>query len=229
MERLQIGQHPRLTHISLEQTLQKVCPHGIKAAPLFLSMQTQHTQSFSSSCFCSCSLSLLLLSLLLFFFLQSTPSVSSIKLINVLTFESPKLRSAANAIARFIPAPGAAAAAPPPLWAWFCMMGSSSSSCSISIKGMVGVALLELQLVLPQQLPRPLNESRCFRFFHAVIVISSKPGCICTLCNLIPASQELKNPCKLKLKFYHFPKISKDRVKIVYIVCLRLHEWSKAL
>lgn len=170
IERLQMGQDPRLTHISLEQTLQKACPHGIKAAPFFLSMHTQHTQSFSGPC--SCSLSLLLL-LVLFFVLQSTPSVSSINLINVLTFEARELRSAANAIARFIPAPGAAANPPP--CAWSCIMAlSSSSSSSISMKGMLGVSLLELQLVLPQQPPRPLNDSRCFRFFHPVIVIPSK-------------------------------------------------------
>ena len=44
MERLQTGHEPRLIHTSLEQTLQKVCPHGIKAEPFFLSMHTQHIQ-----------------------------------------------------------------------------------------------------------------------------------------------------------------------------------------
>lgn len=43
--RLQRGHDPRFSHTSREQTLQKVCPHGINAAPFFLPMHTQHTES----------------------------------------------------------------------------------------------------------------------------------------------------------------------------------------
>ena len=61
MERLQRGQEPRLSHSSLEHTLQKVCPHGINAAPFFLPMHTQHTESFPKT-FSSFSSLLLLIS-----------------------------------------------------------------------------------------------------------------------------------------------------------------------
>ena len=43
--RLQRGHDPRFSHTSREHTLQKVCPHGINAAPFFLPMHTQHTES----------------------------------------------------------------------------------------------------------------------------------------------------------------------------------------
>lgn len=158
IERLQRGQDPRFTHISLEQTLQNVCPQGMKAAPLLLSMHTQHTQSPSTP-----------LSLLLFF-LQSTPSVSSINLIKDLTsvvgptFSSRELRSAANAIAKFITA-GAGA--------WFTVVTTSTcsmccwSSCSWRASMMVKVEEVGLH-VAPQQ-PIPLNPSRCFRLVHLLL------------------------------------------------------------
>ena len=45
MKRLQRGQLPLLTISSLEHNLQNVCPHGIKAEPLCLTMHTQHLYS----------------------------------------------------------------------------------------------------------------------------------------------------------------------------------------
>lgn len=41
MKLLHRGQFPLCTHSSREQSLQNVCPQGIKAAPLCLTMQTQ--------------------------------------------------------------------------------------------------------------------------------------------------------------------------------------------
>uniref|UniRef100_A0A803RAY6 Uncharacterized protein n=1 Tax=Cannabis sativa TaxID=3483 RepID=A0A803RAY6_CANSA len=122
--RLQMGQDPRLINISREQTLQNVCPQGIKAAPLLLSMHTQHTQSISPPVpfpFPFPFPRLLLLWSLSFFLLllQSRPSVSSINVISDFTCPATllgpttsslpppaarELRSAANAIARFMPA-----------------------------------------------------------------------------------------------------------------------------
>ncbi|KAH0471159.1 hypothetical protein IEQ34_000882 [Dendrobium chrysotoxum] len=63
MKPLQRGQFPLLTQSSLEQRRQNVWPQGIKAAPLFLTLQTQHmdanspsfSHEFSSFPSCSCS------------------------------------------------------------------------------------------------------------------------------------------------------------------------------
>ncbi|KAL2339229.1 hypothetical protein Fmac_013675 [Flemingia macrophylla] len=87
MERLQRGQVPLFNQSSLEQTLQKVCPQGMKAAPLFLPMHTQHTQSDPPF---------------------SALSVSSNSRINDTFLASPSsssryCRSAASAAARFMP------------------------------------------------------------------------------------------------------------------------------
>lgn len=157
IERLQRGQDPRLTHISLEQTLQNACPQGIKAAPLLLSMHTQHTQSASIS-----------FSLRLFF-LQSTPSVSSSNRIKDLTsvggptsFSSRELRSAANAIARFIPASGGEL---------FSLATTCTCSASVTVSWLSSWVSMMLKVeewglhAAPQQ-PNPLNPSRCFRFLH---------------------------------------------------------------
>lgn len=45
MKPLQRGQLPLLTHSSLEHSLQNVCPQGMKAAPLCLTMHTQQLYS----------------------------------------------------------------------------------------------------------------------------------------------------------------------------------------
>lgn len=90
MERLQRGQVPLFNHSSLEHTLQNVCPHGMNAAPFFLPMHTQHTQSFPTASTAA-----------------SPPSVSSNSRINDtlkgVPSPSRNWRSAASAAARFIP------------------------------------------------------------------------------------------------------------------------------
>ena len=90
IERLQRGQVPLFNHSSLEHTLQNVCPHGMNAAPFFLPMHTQHTQSFPTASTAA-----------------SPPSVSSNSRINDtlkgVPSPSRNWRSAASAAARFIP------------------------------------------------------------------------------------------------------------------------------
>lgn len=102
--RLQRGHEPRFSHSSLEQTLQKVCPHGINAAPLFLPIHTQHTVSFPVN---AVDISVSLPSS------TALSAVSSSNLINdtlvgvmSTSVGSPRLYlSASNAVARFIPDP----------------------------------------------------------------------------------------------------------------------------
>lgn len=156
--RLQRGHVPRLSHISLEQTLQKVCPHGIKAEPLLLSMQTQHSQSLCPAPPFS---SLLLL------LLQSTPSVSSISVISDFTWPEVavgpslpalELRSAANAIARFMP--GTAAG---PTTDTVSVARCSSSRVSIMVK------VDDDGLHVAPQHPIPFNPSRCLMLVHLPI------------------------------------------------------------
>lgn len=98
MRRLQRGQDPRLTQTSFEQILQKVCPHGIIAAPFSLTMHTQqHTLSFPTipSSLSSVSLSSSLNS--------DTLSDSGSGLV---VSSSRNSLSAASASAKFIPPPG---------------------------------------------------------------------------------------------------------------------------
>lgn len=107
MERLQRGQDPRFSHSSLEHTLQKVWPHGMKAAPFFLPMHTQHIESFPTTSTFSSSFSFSTAA-------DSPPSLSSSSLISdtlhgvpgALPASScgPRIcRSAASAAAKFIP------------------------------------------------------------------------------------------------------------------------------
>ena len=78
IERLQRGHEPRFNQSSLEHTLQKVCPHGMNAAPFFLTMHTQHTESFPSTPPFSLSFSFFVIIVVS----SSPPSVSSSNLIN---------------------------------------------------------------------------------------------------------------------------------------------------
>lgn len=153
IERLQIGHVPLLSHNSLEHTLQKVCPQGIKAAPLLLSMHTQHIQSplFSPS---------------FLFVFQSTPSISSNNLISDFTSPAPvgppssvlKFLSAARAIAKFIPE---AAELRPPSSLWLRLLPWRLKPIPSIIVKVDDVGLHE-----PPQQPIPFNPSRCFKLAH---------------------------------------------------------------
>lgn len=159
IERLQTGHVPLLSHNSLEHTLQKVCPHGIKAVPLLLSMHTQHIQSP------------LLFSLSFLFVFQSPPSISSNNLISDFTSLAPvgppspssllRFLSAARAIAKFIPE-AAELRAPSSLWLLRLLPWRLKLSPSIIVKA-DDAGLHEP----PQpQHPIPFNPSRCFKLAH---------------------------------------------------------------
>lgn len=152
---------PRLSHSSREQTLQKVCPHGIKAAPFFLPMHTQHTLSFPT----------LSSSVTVTVFATSPPSPSSNSLINDTLHGVPgpigplgpsprptavslsavprNCRSAASAAARFMPGP--AWAGPMQfgsgLWAGLESPGLASSSWSSCVDGKPQVVPQQVILV----------------------------------------------------------------------------------
>ena len=178
MERLQRGQEPRLSHSSLEHTLQKVCPHGINAAPFFLPMHTQHTESFPKT-FSSFSFSFSAVA-------ASPPSVSSSSLISdtlhgALTpppssWGTLSCLSAASAAARFIPEPEPAG---PTHSGAATRPGSVSCCCSCSPWLTLNASERNPQEA-PQH-PMPMNPNRSFKL-RLLRVPPSTPS-ICSLNN----------------------------------------------
>lgn len=164
MERLQRGQEPRLSHSSLEHTLQKVCPHGMNAAPFFLPMHTQHTESFPTT-FSSFSFSF-----------SFSASVSSSSLISdtlhgvpgALTASSCGPRSclsAANAAARFIPEPKPAGPT-----------HSGSVSCCCCSPWVTLSASERKPQVAPQH-PMPMNPKRSLKLRLLRVPLSTPSIC----------------------------------------------------
>ena len=157
--RLQRGHEPRLSHSSLEQTLQKVCPQGINAAPFFLPIHTQHTESLPVNVpNDAVDISVSLPS-------SSTPSaVSSSNLINdtllgvISTAGSPRLYlSASKAVARFIPEPDPVS---DPVTNWISLCSWISSSLEV---GLWRVALVVVLLRVGPQHAVNLNLNRSLR------------------------------------------------------------------
>ena len=202
IERLQRGHEPRFNHNSLEHTLQKVCPHGMNAAPFFLTMHTQHIESFPVAAAPSNvpAFSFSIVS-------SSPPSVSSNNLINdtlngvpgavptvpkLTPFrslgptaslscsfdEARNCLSAAKAAAKFIPEPDETGPTQSGsgLFSdgpWPTSTTSSSSSSLLS-----PTVVPPKTQVAPQQ-PIPLNLSRSFRLLR-LLVVPSTPS-ICSL------------------------------------------------
>ena len=180
IERLQRGHEPRFNQSSLEHTLQKVCPHGMNAAPFFLTMHTQHTESFPSTPPFSLSFSFSVIIVVS----SSPPSVSSSNLINetlngvpgavvvpatvpttvsvgptVATLsgscDARRCLSAANAAAKFIPEPDETGLTQSGsgLWpggAWPRPTSITTTSSSSSSSSPSTTMLLSLTLVPPK-------------------------------------------------------------------------------
>lgn len=174
IERLQRGQEPRLSHNSLEHTLQKVWPHGIKAAPLFLPMHTQHNESFPTAPPPTAPPP----------FSSSTSSVSSSSLNSDTLHGVPgtlplsaswgprSCLSAANAAARFIPEPDGIGPRhsgadkfgswPGPISRIPCWCGCDCCCCSSS-PPCLGVRVAERNPQVAPQQPMPMNPSRSLK------------------------------------------------------------------
>lgn len=182
MERLHRGQEPRLSHISLEHTLQKVCPHGMNAAPFFLPMHTQHTESHpphSSPLFISASQpSVVSSNSLINDTLDAVPAGLSSRSLLLESSAALSCLSAASAAAKFIPVGGAGDCTTTHggiglFWIglfWMasicglsgCPFSSSTSTASSSSSSLTLMVVGPSPHVGPQQL-NPFNPSRSFR------------------------------------------------------------------